>query len=191
MSLSEILRREKYHTRTVEIETFDYDEQRLVVEGCLIDLRLREYYMATGEKRPPGTLHHMIIRLLVNKKTLCVEDLHVEMPTVPVEDCMEAINSLAPLKGSSIIRGFTSRVKALAGNGKGCSHLVALLTAMGSSTIQGYAAYKHNEPPGNFSAGVIRMLEDTCYTLRSEGALMQIMKKQNEDERERKLTSAG
>jgi len=55
----------KYHTRTIEVNTYEYDEQRLVVEGCLTDHRLQEFYLATGEKRSPGILHQMIIHLLV------------------------------------------------------------------------------------------------------------------------------
>jgi hypothetical protein len=113
------------------------------------------------------------------------------MPTVPEQDCLEAVDSLAPLKGTVIIKGFTSKVKSLAGKGQGCSHLVALLTSMGSSTLQGYAAYMHNEPPGRFSEAIVRMLEDTCYTLRGDGPLMLLMKKQNEDRRRARLTSAG
>jgi hypothetical protein len=79
MSLFEKPRGKKYHTRTIEINTYEYDEQRLVVEGCLADHRLQEYHLATGEERPPGLLHQMIIHMLVNKTTLEIEDLHVEM----------------------------------------------------------------------------------------------------------------
>jgi len=45
----------KYHTRTIEVNTYEYDEQRLVVEGCLADQRLQEYHLATGEKRLPAS----------------------------------------------------------------------------------------------------------------------------------------
>jgi hypothetical protein len=67
----------KYHTRTIEVNTYEYDERRLAVEGCLTDHRLQEFHLATGEKRSPGILHQMIIHLLVNKTTLEIEDLHV------------------------------------------------------------------------------------------------------------------
>ena len=164
-------RGKKYHTRTIEINTYEYDEQRLVVEGCLADHRLQEYHLATGEKRSPGLLHQMIIHMLVNKTTLEIEDLHVEMPTVPREECLETINSIDAVKGLRITRGFTSRVKALVGSGKGCNHLVALLTSMGSSTIQGYAAYKLQES-SRLTSDMLNLLENTCWTWRKEGPLM-------------------
>jgi hypothetical protein len=184
MSLFGKPKREKYHTRIIEVNTYEYDEQRLVIEGCLTDHRLREFSLATGEKRSPGILHQMIIHLLVNKITLSIEDLYVEMPAVPHEECLETINSLEPVKGLKITGGFTSRVRTLVGSGKGCSHLVVLLTSMGSSTIQGYAAYKrHNSP--RFISDLINMLGNTCWTLRVEGPLIKLLKGKIETERKK------
>jgi len=172
----------KYHTRTIEINTYEYDEQRLVVEGCLTDHRLQEFYLATGEKRPPGLLHQMIIHMLVNKTTLEIEDLNVAMPTVPRGECLETINSIDAVKGLRITRGFTSRVKAMVGSGKGCNHLVALLTSMGSSTIQGYAAYKLQESH-RFISDMINLLENTCWTWRADGPLMNFIREKMARER--------
>ena len=172
----------KYHTRTIEVNTYEYDEQRLVVEGCLTDHRLQKFYLATGEKRSPGILHQMTIHVLVNKTTLEIEDLHVEMPAVPREECLETSNSLETVKGLKITSGFTSRVKTLVGSGKGCQHLLALLTSMGSSAIQGYAAYKLQESP-RFISDMIPMLVNTCWTWRAEGPLINYIKEKIDTER--------
>lgn len=173
----------KYHTRTIEVNTYEYDGHRLAVEGCLADHRLQEFHLATGEKRSPGILHQMIIHLLVNKTTLEIEDLHVEMPAVPREECLETINSMEPVKGLRITGGFTSKVKALVGSGKGCNHLVALLTSMGSSTIQGYAAYRLQESP-RFISDMINMLVNTCWTWRAEGPLIKFIKEKIDKDRQ-------
>jgi hypothetical protein len=172
----------KYHTRTIEVNTYEYDEQRLVVEGCLTDHRLQKFYLATGEKRSPGILHQMTIHLLVNKTTLEIEDLHVEMPAVPREECLETSNSLETVKGLKITSGFTSRVKTLVGSGKGCQHLLALLTSMGSSAIQGYAACKLQESP-RFISDMIPMLVNTCWKWRAEGPLINYIKEKIDTER--------
>ncbi|PKN71265.1 MAG: hypothetical protein CVU54_02250 [Deltaproteobacteria bacterium HGW-Deltaproteobacteria-12] len=168
-------RGKKYHTRTIEASTYEYDEKRLVVEGCLTDQRIQESYLGTGEKKEPGILHQMIIHLLVNKATLEIEDLHVEMPCVPRRECLETINSLEQVKGLRIAGGFTLKVKALVGRGQGCSHLVALLTAMSASAVQGYAAYKLQNPAG-FSTEMGLLLEDTCWAWRAEGELIKALK---------------
>ena len=41
----------KYRTRTIEVNIYEYDEQRLAVEGCLTDNRWLKYYLVTGEKK--------------------------------------------------------------------------------------------------------------------------------------------
>lgn len=171
----------KYHSRTIEVSTYEYDEQRLVVEGCLTDNRFEEFYLATGEKRAPGILHQMIIHLLVGKTTLEIEDLHVEMPCIPRKECLETMNSLEQIKGLRIAGGFTVKVKALVGRGHGCSHLVALLTAMGGPTIQGLAAYKLQGSAG-FISDMINMLADTCWTWRAEGPLINAIKEKMNSE---------
>ncbi|MGV8058035.1 MAG: DUF2889 domain-containing protein [Smithellaceae bacterium] len=123
----------KYHDRTIEVSSYEYDEHRLVVAGCLTDYLSQEFHLATGETKWPGSgpLHQMIIHLLVNKTTLEIEDIHVEMPAVPYEECLTTMNVMESVKGLKIIGGFTSKVKKLVGGVKGCNHLVALLTAMG------------------------------------------------------------
>jgi hypothetical protein len=166
---------EKYHTRTIEISTYEYDDLSFAVEGSLADHRFKEYQLGSGEKRLPGILHQMIIHLLVNKTTLEIEDLHVEMPVVPTEACLETINSLDPVKGLGITGGFTSKVKNIAGGDKGCNHLVALLTSMGPAIIQGYGAYCDHKVPG-FLLDHYNMLINTCRTWRAESPLVKGLK---------------
>ncbi|MCK9195611.1 MAG: DUF2889 domain-containing protein [Syntrophales bacterium] len=170
------------------MNTYEYDEQRLVVEGCLTDHRWQEFYLAAGEKRSPGILHQMTIHLLVNKTTLEIEDLHVEMPAVPRVDCLETINSMEPVKGLRITGGFTSRLKTLFGRGKGCQHLMTLLTSMGSSTIQGYAAYKLQRSPKFLMSDMIDILTDTCWTWRAGGPLLNLVKNKSKQNEKNKCT---
>jgi hypothetical protein len=166
---------DKYHTRTIEVSTYEYDEQRLVVAGSLTDQRWKGYHLATGEKKSPGILHQMIIHLLLNKSSLEIEDLHVEMPAVPRGECLETQASLDSVKGMRIAGGFTLKVKSMAGNGQGCSHLVALLTAMGSSAIQGFAAYKLQKSQA-LAAHMIKVLVNSCWTWRTDGPLINLLK---------------
>jgi hypothetical protein len=165
----------KYHTRSIEVTTYGYDEHRLVVEGCLKDERFQEFYLATGEKKLPCIVHHIIVQLLIKKTNLEIEDLCIKMPAVPYQECMKITDGMNPVKGLKIAGGFRSTVKALAGCGQGCTHTIELLTVMGSSTIQGYFAYKQRESPLSTST-LIKMLEDTCWTWRSAGPVIDILK---------------
>jgi hypothetical protein len=164
----------KVHTRSIEVHTYEYNERRLIVEGSLTDHRFQEYHLVTGEKKPPGIIHQMFIRLLVDNSTLEIEDVQVEMPSVPREECLETIDSIAPVKGLTIAGGFTSKVKKLAGGNRGCSHMVALLTAMAPAAVQGYAAYQSQKPSGfaSNSAIVVQFLVNTCWPWREDGPLV-------------------
>ncbi|MBW2369432.1 MAG: DUF2889 domain-containing protein, partial [Deltaproteobacteria bacterium] len=97
------------HKRDIGISIYSVDKNRIIVEGTLRDDRLQTTYRM-DEKLPPHTLHHMIIRLLVNGRSLTIEDLEVEMPSVPREDCLKTQEMLAPIVGLQIIAGYTKKV---------------------------------------------------------------------------------
>jgi hypothetical protein len=171
-------RGEKYHSRAIEMATYEYDDLRFVTEGILTDYRFKEYHLATDEKKSPGILHQMIIQLLVNKTNLEIENLHVEMPVIPSEYCLETINSLDHVKGLRITGGFTSKVKDIAGGVKGCNHLVALLTSMGPSIIQGIGAYYDHKIP-RFLPENFEIIVNTCRTWREEGPMVNMLREKS------------
>src|ERR1035437_7480199 len=88
----------KLHTRNIEVTTYDYDGQRIIVEGFLKDDRFQESHLITGEKFLSGVIHHMAIRLLVNCSNLLIEDVGVDLLSVPREVCRETIDCLAPIR---------------------------------------------------------------------------------------------
>ncbi|MGD0275257.1 MAG: DUF2889 domain-containing protein [Syntrophales bacterium] len=174
MNIPEKTKSDKIHTRSIEINTYEYNDQHLLVEGSLTDRRTNEYFLITGEKEPPGIIHHMVIRMLVNISTLTIDDIEVEMPTVPRGECLETINCLAPVRGMRIASGFTLKVKELVGGIKGCSHLLALLTSMAPAAIQGYGAYQSQKPAGygpNLPL-IIKFLINTCWPWREDSPLV-------------------
>jgi hypothetical protein len=175
---------EKLHTRNIEVTTYDYDEQRIIVEGFLKDERFRESHVMTGEKLPAGVMHHMSIRLLINCSNLLIEDVDAELMSVPRKVCQETIGCLAPIKGLIITRGFTSKVKKLVGGQKGCAHLVELLLAMAPAAIQGYAAYRSKKPTvfdPDSTRMMFQFLVNTCHVWREDGPLVEKFKKMIDD----------
>ena len=172
---------EKLHTRSIKITTYDYDEQRIIVEGSLKDDRFQSTYSMTGEKFPHGVIHHMAIRLLVNCSNLVIEDIGVDLTSVPREICMETIDCLAPIKGLTITKGFTAKVKKIAGGKKGCTHLVELILAMGPAAIQGYATYQSRKPTAfdpDRAKMILEFLINTCRAWREDGPFVEGIKKQ-------------
>jgi hypothetical protein len=171
---------EKLHTRNIKVTTYDYEGQRIIVEGVLKDDRFQESHSFTGEKFASGTIHHMTIRLLVNCSNLIIEDIDVNLPSVPREECSETINCLSPIKGMTITKGFTAKVKKLAGGKKGCTHLVELILAMAPAAIQGFASHQSRNPivfDLDREKMFLEFLVNTCRVWREDGPFIEMYKK--------------
>ena len=170
----------KLHTRRIEVSTYYYDGQRIIVEGSLKDDRFQDSHTITGETFPSGTIHHMAIRLLVNCSNLVIEDMDVELLTVPRDVCRETINCLAPIKGLAITKGFTLKVKNIAGGNKGCTHLVELLQAMAPAALQGFASHQSHKPAevnSDQAKMIFKFLLNTCRAWREDGPFVEMLKK--------------
>jgi hypothetical protein len=170
---------QKIHSRGIEIATYEGGSDSIIVEGVLTDERLANSYRPSGEALPPGTVHHMIIRMEVRGPKLVITDIEVEMPTVPMQECRETLDSLTPIKKLPIVSGFTNRVKDLVGGAKGCAHLVALITAMASAAVQGAWAAMTSKPrdPATFLPGAVERIKDTCRVWRSDGPMFNNIEK--------------
>jgi len=170
----------KIHSRQIDCSIYEGPSDTLIVEGILRDERLMSSYRRTGEFFPPGTIHHMIIRMAVTTPDLVIEDIDVEMPTLPNEACIETRQCLAVVKGMSIARGFTSKVKKMAGGVKGCSHLLALLTAMAPAAFQGaFSAMERQPRDADVNPrDIIAKMKNTCWVWREDGPIVeQLLKK--------------
>ena len=161
----------KVHTRNIQVATYTDETDAIIVEGHLTDNRLMDSYRSGGAVIPPGIVHDMVIRLKIKGPRLKIEDVDVEMSTVPHEDCEQTRRSLEPIIGMEIVSGFTLRIKALVGGAKGCAHLMALLTAMASAAVQGAWSAVTREPVDNpdFKHHTLDRIKDTCYVWRSDG----------------------
>jgi hypothetical protein len=162
---------EKIHTRRIEVATYDCGQDGIIVEGKLKDDRLQKVYRPAGEHVQPGRVHHMIIRMHVRGPNLTIDDIEVEMPTVPYEECIETLTSLEPVKGMQIASGFTNDVKELVGGAKGCAHLVALLVSMASAAVQGAwtAVSRRPAEQSGYRDRAMQAIADTCKVWRKDG----------------------
>ena len=172
MGLDNQYKGRKIHARNIEISTYEYDDENIVVEGELKEDALIAIYIS-GEKHQPHTVHNMIIRMLIECSSLTIKEINVEMPGIPYDECIETSNSLDMLKGLRISPGFTSKVKKSLKGNKRCVHLTTLLLAMAPAVMQGYWVFSARKPSGGgVSSGVIgNYLVDTCWVWRKDGPL--------------------
>ena len=166
-------KKQKIHTRRIDIATYEGDADAIVVEGILKDDRLLDTHQPTGEVCPPGTVHHMVIRMVLRGPQLIIEDIEVEMPTIPHDACIETRDCLAPVKGMSLVSGFTSKARKLIGGTKGCHHFLSLLTAMTPAAVQGaFGAMARKPMDADLGNAALEMVKNTCWVWREDGPLI-------------------
>jgi hypothetical protein len=94
--------------------------------------------------------------------------------------CRESIDCLAAVKGLTITKGFTLKIKKLAGGNKGCTHLVELLLAMAPAAFQGFGAHQSRNPSDinrDQAKMISPFLVNTCRAWREDGPLVERFKK--------------
>ncbi|MGD9233862.1 MAG: DUF2889 domain-containing protein, partial [Desulfobacterales bacterium] len=79
MNLVDTCRDRKIHTRNIEIATYEYDEEHIVVEGILKDDLLIPIYVS-GKEKQPHSPHHMMIQILIECSSFIIKDINVKMP---------------------------------------------------------------------------------------------------------------
>jgi len=157
------------------MSTFEVDDCHFLSFGHFKDVRDFPSFSFTGQSFKSGALHDIEIRALIKIPELVIEDIEVAIITVPRGDCRTLENSLDSVIGLSISRGFTEKVKSLAGGNAGCTHLVHLLTTMAPAILQGYWALldrkksKSGEALIKRASSSARYLKNSCYTWREDG----------------------
>jgi hypothetical protein len=80
----------------------------------------------------------------------------------------------------TITKGFTAKVKKLAGGKRGCTHLVELILAMAPAAIQGYATYQSRKQvvfDPDRAKMILEFLVNTCRVWREDGPFVEMFKK--------------
>ncbi|SDP07556.1 DUF2889 domain-containing protein [Desulforhopalus singaporensis] len=173
MSFLERCQGENIHNRNMDISTYTWDAEHILLVGEFKEGQHVDYTNHLGEKITAGVYHHMKIELIVNISTMVIADVFVSMPQVPHEACRAMVTSLNPIKGMAIVKGFSSRVSKLVGGSKGCTHLVSLLMAMAPASLQGTwidKSYKGISLTES-AAGMETYLIGSCYVWRKDGSL--------------------
>jgi hypothetical protein len=167
------LKKELIHTRKIAVNCYETDEDRLIVEGSLLDERLFPFMIhALNERREAGPMHHVVLTMELSLPRMEILSLKTEMPVVPDDGCREIQQGMQKLIGRFIRPGFTSEVRDLLGKAEGCLHLTNLLLAMSSAAVQGLWTLLSRvregiNPPLPKTDGSI--LLNSCYMWREGG----------------------
>lgn len=165
--------KENIHNRNIDISTYAWDAEHVLLVGELKEQRYVGFINHLGEQVDPGIYHHMKIELLIYTKTMTIKDVAVFMPRVPRDDCPTMATSLDHIKGMDIARGFSAKIRKMVGGNKGCVHLNTLLLAMAPAALQGSWINNSRQQKEAEQAGmeISNHLVDSCWTWRKNGPL--------------------
>lgn len=160
------------HVRTIRIDAVEGQEvagERLLrVHGLLEDRRPRG--VPDWLRHDGDVIHHMEVTLTVRYPEFVITAIDGTMATFPHAGvCPDALPPLQSLVGVSVARGFTRAVNARLGRERGCTHIVALILAMGPVVRQGAgAAFGFTTPP---EPGERPWFINSCQAWREGGPL--------------------
>lgn len=121
------------HVRNYDCQAFAEDDGRMRVVGRLVDTKPQGLTRADGS---PLVIHDMVIELFVAMPDFVIDQVDVTMNVHPYRQCTTVIDDYQQLVGLSITRGYSRRVRELFGGPNGCSHVGALLQAIGPVAVQ-------------------------------------------------------
>jgi hypothetical protein len=181
------LKKELIHTRTISVNCYETDEERLVIEGSLTDERLFPYVIhARNEKRDAGLMHRMVLEMELTIPHLRILSVKAEMPVIPDAGCNDVKEAVQKLTGRRIQPGFTNEVKTVFAKTAGCVHLTNLILAMSSAAVQGLWSYFSRSRGGttlSLPTTDGSMLVDSCYMWRKEGPFVKNLRQRRVAER--------
>ncbi len=130
------------HQRTITINTFETDQDTLVIDGTLVDDRLcKTFIYLLSTFVDPKIVHHMSLKLELSLPTLTIKSAKMDMHEVPHEVCRNIYGIDDKLVGISIFKGFNKQVNQLMSGKNGCLHLFNLLLSMRAAAFQGLFTY--------------------------------------------------
>ena len=162
--------RDVIHVRTIRAEVVKVGDDEIEVTGRLVDDRPGDG-PRWFDVRQGGTVHDMALTLRVRHPELTITAASASMATHPYTICPDAVPAVEQLVGLSVAHGFTRAVNERLGRRNGCSHLTALVHAMGPVVRQGAGAAFRDEnrlPTADESLWWV----NTCHAWRDDGPLM-------------------
>ncbi len=122
------------HDRRYQVRTYKLSDDVMLLRGVVCDEKPAGLYI--DDDPDPLWMHHMIVDLHVAWPRFEIVDARVEFREHPHSGCTNIVPEYQKLIGLSITRGFNAKVKELFGGPRGCTHIGALLQAMGPVAIQ-------------------------------------------------------
>jgi hypothetical protein len=132
------------HTRSISLRLRWAGDDRVLVEGRLLDLRKRAVVPLGAVLREPGVVHDMAVRLWVDIRALTIVRIEPTMTTFPYapspetggETCPGRVDDVQKLVGVHLARDYGEVLNDLIGGPRGCFHIYTLLRLLGPTIVR-------------------------------------------------------
>jgi len=146
MMLDEIIsEKSKIHSRSISLSTYPHTDSEIITEGTLIDKSHKQIFNIMGKIKKPGTIHHMVARLLIKGNPLRIIHAEAQMHHVPLDECRGTLDTLEKIIGIEVKSGFSNTIREIMGGKNGCIHLTHLVTVMAQEIVHGWLTHKRRE----------------------------------------------
>ena len=163
------------HTRCIEMQAYARDDGLWDVEAHLRDVKPFAYIdPGRGEQRAGDPVHDLRVRLTFDEERV-IRDVAVEMGSMPFGSCHAVKETLRPLIGERIGRGWRQVLKKIPRNTT-CAHVHEVLVPMATVVHQGLSLGR--DPDGKVAIAPDPALEaqpffvDDCHSWRADGPVV-------------------
>jgi len=182
-------KKERIHSRTITVNSYEIDDSSLLVEGRLLDERFfPSFYYSRNEFLDPGVVHDIRVEMKVTLPALEITEARAAMRKIPIEDCLGVEPTVVKIVGLRIRPGFFGALKDRLGGTAGCLHMATLIYNMGAAAVQGMWAALSRKREGGTTRALDYdpdVLKNSCWLWREDGPFFEKVKHPR-GERERK-----
>jgi hypothetical protein len=176
LPLSAAVRRSEVHTRTLQLHVYRREDDLFDIEGHVVDVKPISVEFHNSHRSAGEPVHDLRLRLTINRE-LEVVDAQARMDVGAYPYCNGAEPGFAALKGLRIGPGWNRSVRERVGGGKGCTHLVEMLSQMATTALQ--AVWSEGEgDQENAADPADRELRNgmigSCYTYRPNSQFVKL-----------------
>ncbi len=181
--------KERIHSRTITVNSYEIDDSSLLVEGSLVDERFfPSFYYSRSEFLDPGIVHDIRVEMKVTLPALEISEARARMHRIPIGECLGVESSAAKVVGLRIRPGFFRALRERLGGTAGCVHMTTLVYHMGAAAVQGMWAVLSRKREGGGSRALdydSDILKNSCWLWREDGPFFEKVKRLR-GEREKK-----
>jgi hypothetical protein len=162
-------------TRSIVCRSFLRDDGLIDIDARFIDTRPFDYVNDfRGQVKAGSALHNMQMRVTLDASRTIVAVVSA-MPATPYTTCPGVNPNFQRLVGLSVGRGFRKALREKLGGVEGCTHVLALLDAVGAASMQAQASARYARPPTERPTHKVWSLDalvDTCWSYKADGEVI-------------------